>query len=86
MKGAIVEGEQIRAARALIGWTAADLARESGVSYPTVQRMDATRGQVSGRHETVQAIRKALEAQGVQFLDAGQVANGPGVATTVRKQ
>ena len=75
-----MEGEQIRAARALVGWTAADLARESGVSYPTVQRLDATRGQVSGRHETVQAIRKALEAQGVQFLDAGQVAAGPGVA------
>ena len=75
-----MEGEQIRAARALVGWTAADLARESGVSYPTVQRLDATRGQVSGRHETVQAIRKALEAHGVQFLDAGQVASGPGVA------
>lgn len=75
-----MDGEQIRAARALIGWTAADLAQHSGVSYPTVQRMDAAKGPVSGRHGTVEAIRKALEAQGVQFLEAGQVATGAGVA------
>lgn len=75
-----MNGEQIRAARALLGWTAADLASASGVSYPTVQRMDAARGQVSGRYETVEAIRRALEAQGVQFLEGGQVAAGPGVA------
>lgn len=75
-----MDGEQIRAARALIGWTAADLAKASGVSYPTVQRMDATKGRVSGRHDTVEAIRSALETQGVQFLDIGHVAGGPGVA------
>lgn len=75
-----MNGEQIRAARALVGWSAADLAAKSGVSYPTIQRLDATRGPVSGRHETVEALRKALEAQGVQFLEGGQVAAGPGVA------
>ena len=75
-----MDGEQIRAARALVGWTAADLAKHSGVSYPTVQRMDAAKGQVSGRHETVEAIRRALEAAGIQFLERGQVATGPGVA------
>lgn len=75
-----MNGEQIRAARALLGWTAADLAKASGVSYPTIQRMDAAKGQVSGRHDTVEAIRRALEAQGVQFLEGGQVAAGPGVA------
>lgn len=75
-----MDGEQIRAARALLGWTAADLAKHAGVSYPTVQRMDAAKGPVAGRHGTVEAIRKTLEAQGVQFLEAGQVAAGPGVA------
>lgn len=75
-----MNGEQIKAARALVGWTAADLAERSGVSYPTVQRMDATKGMVSGRHDTVEAIRKALESAGVQFLEGGQVAAGPGVA------
>ncbi|MEH6751748.1 MAG: helix-turn-helix domain-containing protein [Paracoccaceae bacterium] len=73
-------GEQIKAARALLGWTAADLAKQSGVSYPTIQRLDATKGQVGGRHETVEAVRKALEAGGVQFLETGQNSVGPGVA------
>jgi transcriptional regulator with XRE-family HTH domain len=80
-----MNGEQIRAARALLGWTAAELAERSGVSYPTVQRMDAARGMVSGRHETVEAIRKALEAGGVQFLEFGQVAAGRGVALGVKE-
>jgi transcriptional regulator with XRE-family HTH domain len=75
-----MRGEQLRAARALVGWTATDLAEKSGVSYPTIQRLDATRGPVSGRYETVEAIRKALEAEGVQFLEEGQAAAGPGVA------
>lgn len=75
-----MNGEQIRAARMLLGWKAEDLARESGVSYPTVQRLDATRGPVSGRFETVDSVRKALEAQGVQFLEAGDEARGVGVA------
>jgi len=75
-----VLGEQIKAARALLGWTAADLAERSGISYPTVQRLDATKGTVGGRHDTVEAIRKALESGGVQFLETGQVTKGPGVA------
>ena len=73
-------GEQLRAARALLGWTANELAERSGVSYPTIQRLDATRGPVSGRYDTIEAIRLALEAEGVQFLEDGQVAGGPGVA------
>lgn len=76
-------GEQIRAARSLLGWRVADLAGASGVSVPTIQRMDATKGEVSGRHETVNAIKRALEAQGVQFLEDGQVAAGPGVALRI---
>lgn len=75
-----MNGEQIRAARALAGMTAQELADASGVSYPTVQRLDATRGPVSGRHDTVAALVRALEARGIQFLDDGQIATGPGVA------
>lgn len=73
-------GEQIRAARAFVGWKVTDLAANSGVSVPTIQRIDATRGPVSGRFETIEAIRKTLEAAGVQFLELGQSALGAGVA------
>jgi predicted transcriptional regulator len=75
-----MNGEQIRAARALVGWSANDLAKASGVSYPTIQRLDATRGPVSARHDTVEAIRHALEGQGIQFLKGGDAAKGDGVA------
>lgn len=73
-------GEQIRAGRNLLGWTAAELAKQSGVSYPTIQRLDATQGEVGGRHATIEAVRKCMESQGVQFLDQGDVAKGKGVA------
>lgn len=57
-----------------------ELADASGVSYPTVQRLDAARGPLSARHDTVEAIRKVLEAHGIQFLEDGQVSSGPGVS------
>lgn len=77
-----MRGEQIRAARALVGWTANDLAKASGVSYPTVQRLDATRGEVGGRHDTVQSIRTALEAAGVEFIPE----NGGGAGVRLAKR
>lgn len=75
-----MNGEQIRAARALLGWTAADLAQKAGLPYVTVQRLDAAKGTVKGRYETVAAIRRAIEDAGVAFLDVGAAATGPGVS------
>lgn len=74
-----MNGEQIRAARALAGMTAKELADASGVSYPTVQRLDASRGPVRSRYDTVASLRRALESRGVQFLESGEIAAGPGV-------
>ena len=79
-------GEQIRAARALLGWKASDLAREADISYPTIQRLDSTKGDLSGRYDTVEAIRKALEGQGIQFLENGDTALGDGVVLKVRSE
>lgn len=76
-------GEQIRAARSLLGWTATNLAERSGISYPTIQRLDSTKGTLSGRHDTILAIRTTLSAAGIQFLDAGDSAKGAGVALVV---
>ena len=81
-----MNGEQIRAARSMLGLRVSDLAEAAGVSVPTVQRMDATKGPVAGRHGTVVAIREALEAQGIQFLHAGGFAGGPGVSLVRPKE
>ncbi len=55
-----------------------DLAEMAGVSFTTISRFETEKGGL--QHSSAEAIRKALEAHGVQFLEAGQVAIGPGVA------
>lgn len=65
-------------ARAAIGLGVRDLGEAAGVSFTTISRFETGK---SGLHyATAESIRKALEAQGIQFLDSGQVAAGPGVA------
>jgi predicted transcriptional regulator len=74
-------GEQIRAARAMLGWSVATLASKAGVSWRTIQRAEAAGNQVPRMHiATVEKIQGALEAEGIEFLRAGQRSNGgPGI-------
>ncbi len=74
----LVSIRQIKAARALAGLSQADLATASGISLPTIKRLEAQAGDLGGRAATVAAIRTALEAAGVIFLPEN--GNGPGVA------
>ncbi|RWR04166.1 XRE family transcriptional regulator [Sinirhodobacter populi] len=69
-------------ARAAAGLGVRDLAKLAGVSPDTVARLE--RGEEL-RDSTVAALRTALEAQGVQFLEGGQVATGPGVALEAKE-
>ena len=71
----MITGEQIRAGRALIGISGRELSEMSGISYPTIQRIESS-GTDKSAIATISAILNALEAKGVQFLDAGQVALG----------
>jgi predicted transcriptional regulator len=66
---------QIKAARALLGWSQSDLARRSGISEPTIARLESLDGELGGREETVRKIRAALENSGIEFINGG----GPGV-------
>lgn len=68
-----------KAARALVNWTAAELGISAAVPVDTIRSFESARTKTLNR-ENEAAIRKALEAQGVQFLEAGQVAGGAGVA------
>jgi transcriptional regulator with XRE-family HTH domain len=62
-------GAQIRAARALLRWSAADLVRESGVSHATIHRAEAVDGRTTMTFANASAVRRALEAAGVELLD-----------------
>ena len=68
---------QIRAARSLIRWSAEDLARESSLSVATIRRAELTDGETSMTAANGLAVRRALEAAGVEFIDEN--GGGPGV-------
>jgi predicted transcriptional regulator len=77
----VVSVRQIKAGRALLGWSQSDLASESGVSEPTIARLEAADGQLGGREATANRIRAALEKGGIQFIDE----NGGGAGVRLRK-
>ena len=68
---------QIRAARALIRWSAEELARHCAVSVTTIRRAELMPSATALTRANDQAIRRALEQAGVEFIDAEK--DGPGV-------
>ena len=68
---------QIRAARALIRWSAEDLARATQLSVTTIRRAELTEEETSMTTANNLAVRRALEAAGVEFIDEN--GRGPGV-------
>ena len=73
----MISTEQIRAARALLRWTAQNLADASGIGVATIRRMELMDGVPSGQVRTIEALRVALEAAGVDFV--GSPSDEPGV-------
>lgn len=70
--------QQIRAARALLNWSQNQLAEASGVAAQSIKNIE--RGVTDPRLTTATALRRTLEAAGVQFVDNGDTASGAGVA------
>jgi hypothetical protein len=68
---------QIRAARALIRWSAEDLAQQSALSVATIRRAELTERETSMTAANDLAVRRVLEAAGVEFIDEN--GGGPGV-------
>lgn len=69
---------QIRAALALLGWSQPALAKASGVSLPTIVRMEGQVGPGRSSAANLDAVRRALEGAGVMFIEADAAA-GPGL-------
>ena len=59
---------QIKAARALVAWSQGDLAEASGISEPTVVRLESVDGPIGGRPDTGEKLWVALEKAGVEFI------------------
>ena len=70
--------EQIRAARALLGWNQMALAEESGIGISTIKRIETGSGLVRSSTNSAWKIQKALEKAGIVFIE-GDGSTGPGV-------
>ncbi len=72
-----ISGKQIAAARALLGIGQVELAGKANISAPTLRRMEASEGAVSGMTNNVAAVVQALLDLGIIFIPSN--GNGPGV-------
>ncbi len=72
---------QIRAARGFLGWSARELAEQSGLGLSTVQRAETNGDRPVITRVNMDAIRRALEAAGVEFIPE----NGGGAGVRLRK-
>lgn len=73
----ILVSEQVRAARAMLGWSASELGERAGLSRRTIQSLENPNTSKEVRHSSVLAIRAVFEAAGIEFI--GTPEDGPGV-------
>ena len=73
----MITSAQIRAARGLLDWSRKDLAEHSGVSFASMIRLESFEGIPSSNIRTLEAIKKAFEEEGIEFI--GSPESGAGV-------
>ena len=64
----MITSDQIRAARSLLRWTGKELAEKSGVGFSTLMRLETEVGVPNAQAKTLEALRRALEEAGVEFI------------------
>jgi predicted transcriptional regulator len=79
--GHVLTSEQLRAARMLVRWNQQDLASASRVSLATIKRLEAKPGQIEALGLTIDAILRALDNAGVEFIPE----NGGGAGVRLKK-
>lgn len=77
----MITSAQMRAGRALLGIDQRRLAKLSGLSVPTIQRMEASGGVVRGNVDSLMKLIEGLEAAGVELIGEGgqSLSGGRGV-------
>lgn len=80
----MMTSEQLRAARALLRWEQKDLAAASGVSLPSIKRIETKPGSIGAFESTLTALRTALEAGGIEFLAHGEAAAAGGAGVRLK--
>ena len=82
----MITAAQLRAARALVGLDQRALAEASGLSLPTIQRMEASEGVIRGNVDSLMKLIAALETAGVELINEAAISDkgGRGVRLKVR--
>ena len=73
----MITSAQIRAARGILDWSRRDLANSSGISFASMMRLESFDGVPASNFKTLEAIKKAFEEAGVEFIGTPQ--RGAGV-------
>ncbi len=81
----MITSSQLRAARALLGIDQKTLAAKAGVSLPTIQRMEASSGNVRGNVDTLTKIVNALELEGIELIADGAPSHGLGRGVRLKR-
>jgi transcriptional regulator with XRE-family HTH domain len=74
----MITGAQMRAARALLGIDQRELAQRSGLSLPTIQRMESSDGVIRGNVDSLMKLVDALTAGGIELISEGAASQGGG--------
>ncbi|MGB9045363.1 MAG: helix-turn-helix transcriptional regulator [Pseudolabrys sp.] len=74
----MITAGQLRAARALLGIDQRELAQRSGLSLPTIQRMEASDGVVRGNVDSLMKLVDALTANGIELIGEGATSSTGG--------
>ena len=81
----MITSAQLRAARALLGIDQQTLADLAGVSLPTIQRMEASQGNVRGVVDTLTKVVEALNRAGVELIADNARSDGRGRGVRMRE-
>ncbi len=73
----MITSGQIKAARALLGWTVRDLAAKAEIGFSTLVRLEQADSVPSGHVKTLEAVKSAVEKAGIEFI--GTPESGAGV-------
>ena len=75
----------MRAARALLGLDQRELAQRSGLSLPTIQRMESSDGVIRGNVDSLMKLVDALAAAGIELIGEGAVSQAGGRGVRLKR-
>ena len=81
----MITAAQLRAARALLGIDQRQLAEASGLSVPTIQRMEASDGVIRGNVDSLMKLVDALNKAGIELIGEGAVSQDGGRGVRLKR-